>query len=956
MAHPPGLLLYYKNSDQLGRPGCINLRGAFISPSPGKDRQLKIKKGSRVYYLRTLNKENRQAWLDAITKSNRTYEKSLHKAAVGGKSGASLPFQQSMPLHLVEEWKEQERELNSRLARRLLEIEPVRQEFLQQLQTLQQSLSVISGALGFTNQSDSSRLASVPISVSHLEPSAVEVGSEPPQQTLPVNVDLQTSKTCDGASWAPVMKSQGNFLASNISDPTFGQRKAREHDSQVSLISSLSEPIPSVYTENRLNVVEGQRYPYQQSAFEDGLSSPDYEVLHEHGRCIGREFFRRRRRDATGTSPLEKGHFSDTEVWSPRHPKRASPSTKDTDGKVTHQQAEPIVTGSVDTSFTKYADDSTDKEMAYGSTNGMGRSCDRNYINQGRGTSNVRKGISQPTPTLSSIAHSTQGPIHAAWSSMQYAFTEVLKGEIHRVIELEAENAVLQHSLAMLPQLQQDRRDLLDLRERMKRHNNCTNSTAEVDRDIDEEYGDDEDTDDEISVAHSDVTNEDYYEALEVLNQHDFIAKSMLREELEVLAERDEFTQEPPEESDLSIDAENLSEAEGEDYEHPRTRLPAPRPLSRGFSLWTVLKNAIGKDLNHITMPATINEPLSVLQRCAEELQFRDLLEKASQLHDSIERLVWVSVFACATYHGSPHRDAKPFNPLLGETYEWQSQDGKLRFITEQVSHHPPVLAFQGESMAGDYTIYGDMEIKNKFWGKSVEVIPAGVVHLRIPKFGDHFSWSKVTTCIHNIVVGKLWIDNYGELVIRNHTTGEVSRIRILKASSREQGCLTGKVFDNKGAPQCSIHGNYMKEISITPDTSWIGKEAYGDSKCLWKCPDAPEDYEQQYCFSQFTIGLNELTPKLRDALPPTDSRFRPDQRALEDGDLEKATPEKLRLEEKQREARKKRKELGQEWKNMWFQQVKASADDDAELAWLYNGQYWDARERKAWQSCPDIM
>ena len=69
------------------------------------------------------------------------------------------------------------------------------------------------------------------------------------------------------------------------------------------------------------------------------------------------------------------------------------------------------------------------------------------------------------------------------------------------------------------------------------------------------------------------------------------------------------------------------------------------------------------------------------------------MLDKASQVHDSIQRLVWVSVFACATYHGSPHRDAKPFNPLLGETYEWQ--DGRLRFIAEQVVMlYPCVLIF----------------------------------------------------------------------------------------------------------------------------------------------------------------------------------------------------------------------------------------------------------------------
>lgn len=50
-------------------------------------------------------------------------------------------------------------------------------------------------------------------------------------------------------------------------------------------------------------------------------------------------------------------------------------------------------------------------------------------------------------------------------------------------------------------------------------------------------------------------------------------------------------------------------------YKGVRTRLPMPRPLGKGFSLWSLLKNMIGKDLTKITMPATINEPTSSLQR-----------------------------------------------------------------------------------------------------------------------------------------------------------------------------------------------------------------------------------------------------------------------------------------------------------------------------------------------------
>jgi hypothetical protein len=55
----------------------------------------------------------------------------------------------------------------------------------------------------------------------------------------------------------------------------------------------------------------------------------------------------------------------------------------------------------------------------------------------------------------------------------------------------------------------------------------------------------------------------------------------------------------------------------------PRRRLPAPRPLGRGFSIWSMLKNAIGGDLTRITMPATINEPISFLQRLGEIMEYR---------------------------------------------------------------------------------------------------------------------------------------------------------------------------------------------------------------------------------------------------------------------------------------------------------------------------------------------
>ncbi len=43
-----------------------------------------------------------------------------------------------------------------------------------------------------------------------------------------------------------------------------------------------------------------------------------------------------------------------------------------------------------------------------------------------------------------------------------------------------------------------------------------------------------------------------------------------------------------------------------------------------------------------------------------------------------------------------------------------------------------------------------------------------------------------------------------------------------------------------------------------------------------------PTDYELYYGFSRFAIELNELCPELKELLPPTDARFRLDQRYMQ--------------------------------------------------------------------------
>jgi hypothetical protein len=114
----------------------------------------------------------------------------------------------------------------------------------------------------------------------------------------------------------------------------------------------------------------------------------------------------------------------------------------------------------------------------------------------------------------------------------------------------------------------------------------------------------------------------------------------------------------------------------------------------------------------------------------------------------------------------------------------------------------------------------------------------------------------------------------------------------------------------------------------------------------LWRRAELPEK-QTRYGLTAFATTLNEITPGLRGKLPPTDSRLRPDQRHLENGEYDAANFEKLRLEQKQRRARNVQ-ESG--WQPRWFR--KGKGKDTYE----YVGGYWEAREKGRWDGCPDIF
>ncbi|KAG9068575.1 Oxysterol-binding protein- protein 3 [Linnemannia hyalina] len=374
-----------------------------------------------------------------------------------------------------------------------------------------------------------------------------------------------------------------------------------------------------------------------------------------------------------------------------------------------------------------------------------------------------------------------------------------------------------------------------------------------------------------------------------------------------------------------------------------RSVLPAP-VSGEDISLLSILRKNVGKDLSTVAMPVSLNEPINVLQKLCEELEYSELLDKAASLPGSLDRLVYVAAFAVSGYASSQWRAGrKPFNPLHGETFEYVCPEKGFKFISEKVSHYPPIMACHAESVH-NWTLSMDSRAKTKFWGKSMELMPNGTIHIYFTKTNDHFTIVKPTTWMRNLMAGTKYLDHTGDMKITNHTTKETCLLTFKESSffSGTKHELIGHVMAANGAKKRTLQGRWSESLM----------EEVGPNKLerLWKAHTPPPNHERYYGFTAFTMQLNELTKGLEKKLPRTDTRFRPDQSLFENGRVEEADQEKLRVEQKQRELRKLMESKGEPWEVKWFEKRPDPQTEDPEgQTWAYKGGYWEARESGQW-------
>jgi len=175
------------------------------------------------------------------------------------------------------------------------------------------------------------------------------------------------------------------------------------------------------------------------------------------------------------------------------------------------------------------------------------------------------------------------------------------------------------------------------------------------------------------------------------------------------------------------------------------------------------------------------------------------------------------------------------------------------------------------------------------------------------------------------------YLKHYGKLTIDNVTTMARCVLDFKENGYWNSGnMVAGTVYSPSGEALVSLEGKWDGSLCRKFDSSHF--------QVLWRANPFPKNSLDYYGFTSFGMTLNEITGDLEGKLPPTDSRHRPDVRALEEGDLDTAEAEKRRVEEAQRD----RRGQGRDRKPRWFKE----AGDE----WIYTGGYWEER-RNGWKN-----
>lgn len=330
--------------------------------------------------------------------------------------------------------------------------------------------------------------------------------------------------------------------------------------------------------------------------------------------------------------------------------------------------------------------------------------------------------------------------------------------------------------------------------------------------------------------------------------------------------------------------------------------------------IWELVKTfgknlVAAKELTNISMPVRLFEPRSYLERLADGWwSAPTFLNKAAHTSDPVERLKLVITFVVSGFFNTvENQKGKPFNPVLGETFQGTFEDG-TRIYAEQASHHPPITCWQVFGPEDCYHYYGYGEWSASFRGNSVRGHQAGPNIINFAD-GGSITYSLPEAHVGGILFGERIIEYLGTIDFRDEQNGLACDLVI---NPNDQKLFSSFFSSKKKVPTDYIRGEIVRvknpenlkkpkaklletdyEVLCKVMGSWLSCIEF-DGERYWEWNDSK---------------LKIYVPVKVDNPLPSDSRFREDCKYLAQGDLETAGEHKRKIEQKQRREAALRKE-----------------------------------------------
>ncbi|XP_068590717.1 oxysterol-binding protein-related protein 10 [Cebidichthys violaceus] len=381
----------------------------------------------------------------------------------------------------------------------------------------------------------------------------------------------------------------------------------------------------------------------------------------------------------------------------------------------------------------------------------------------------------------------------------------------------------------------------------------------------------------------------------------------------------------------------------------------------RSIMLHLLSQLKLGMDLTRVVLPTFILEKRSLLEMYANFMAHPDMFLSITSGCTPEERIVrFVEYYLTAFHEGRKGAVAKkPYNPILGENFHcsWyvprdrvrplrttnctapnsaptatstipgspqRGTDGssrrnsdcyRVRFVAEQVSHHPPVSGFYCECKEKKMCVNTHVWTKSKFLGMSVGVSMVGEGVLYLLEHDEEYVFTLPCAYARSILTVP-WVELGGKVTINCAKSGYSATVTF-----HTKPFYGGKVH----RVTAEVKHNQTGNIVCKAQGEWNGMLEFTYSNGESKVIDT----------SKQPIIKKKIQPPEKQG--PYESRrlWQHVTASLKAGNMDAATEHKHRLEERQRREGKQRAATKTPWKPKYF--IKEGE------GWVYHNPLWKA-------------